>query len=157
MRKIKIFVILCLLYGVCACQKEEKIDYSFLEGFYQGNSWLNNVANYCRGNNLKLNVSNGNEVFMYAECTSQGILSKFEGYYIGPSRVDSATFKSNGIIYKAKVTYSIVDGKTNKEVGYFRKDESQPPSGSWWWFQATLLVSTQKDSLFNYAGLFIIP
>ncbi len=149
--KKKIIIFIGLIF-ILSC-KEESPDYSFLDGEYEGNSQLSILGKYCYGTFLKMNIVDNNTAYFYTYCDVGAYYSKkigytpvkFEGYHVGKSRVDSIMNRG----FKNKVDLSLIDNKTDKEVGYFFRDRFAPSLIS---FISPLLVSTQKDSLFDYAG-----
>ena len=139
---------LSIFFILLACQKEEETpDFSFLSGVYQGGS--QNIAKYCTGYGLRMVVYDKNTVLVFAQCGG----GRFEGYHIEQGRSDSIKIGNNGYYYYVKINYSLVDDKTGKEVGYFQRDSDiTPPNVSIWFFRSPLLVSTTKDSLYDYVG-----
>ena len=142
----KLILSLSIFFILLACQKEEETpDFSFLSGVYQG---LYNIK-YCQGYGLRMVVYDKNTVLIF---TPQCVGGRFEGYHIEQGRSDSIKIENNGYYYKIKIDYSLVDDKTGKEVGYFDLYPSINSTQGLWSFTSPLLVSTTKDSLFDYAG-----
>ena len=84
------------------------------------------------------------EVFSVSEAS----FNEFKNLKIGKSRVETINLKRWGSSGEDSVSFSLIDLKTNKEVGYFYKHPTRP-----YFFYADSLLSTKGAYLRGYRGV----
>jgi hypothetical protein len=158
MKKLILFsIILFFVNGAC---KEEKVEspYKDIFGAYDGGSRVSDstlfISYFCEGKNLMIKDLGDDNVLVTTFCkseiftVSEASFNEFKNLKIGKSKVKTIDTNRWGSGSEAPVSFSLIDVKTNKEVGYFYKNSTRP-----YFFYADSLLSTKGAYLRIYFGV----
>jgi hypothetical protein len=158
MKNLVLFsIILFIVNGAC---KEEKVEspYKDIFGAYDGESSVSDstlfISYFCEGKNLMIKDLGDDNVLVTTFCKSdistvrEASFNEFKNLKIGRSKVGIFDAKRWNGSSKQVVSFSLIDIKTNKEVGYFYKPQTRP-----YFFYADSLLSTKGAYLRIYFGV----
>lgn len=156
--KKSILYLAILFFTNESCKSEEEIPYKDVFGAYGGGSRVSDstklISYFCEGSDLIIKDLGNDNVLVTTFCRTTGFpgsetsFNEFKNLKIGKSRVETFNAKRWGSIAKEPVSFSLIDMKTNKEIGYFYKNTTRP-----YFFYADSLLSTKGAYLRLYFGV----
>lgn len=158
MEKLILFSII-LFFVNGACTKEVENPYRDVFGAYDGGSRVLDSTKYisyfCEGSDLMIKDLGNDNVLITTFCRTAAFsvsvkesFNEFKNLKVGKSRVETIDLKRWGSSGEDSVSFSLIDTKTNKEVGYFYKNPTRP-----YFFYADSLLSTKGVYLRGYRGV----
>ena len=157
MKKLILYLAI-LFFTNESCKSEEESPYKDVYGAYDGGSRVSDstklISYFCEGKNLMIKDLGDDNVLITTFCrsevfsVSEASFNEFKNLKIGKSRVETINLKRWGSSGEDSVSFSLIDLKTNKEVGYFYKHPTRP-----YFFYADSLLSTKGAYLRGYRGV----
>lgn len=156
--KKSILYLAILFFTNESCKSEEESPYKDVFGAYDGGSRVSDstklISYFCEGKNLMIKDLGDDNVLITTFCRSEvfsvskASFNEFKNLKIRKSKIDTFNAKRWNGSSKEPVSFSLIDIKTNKEVGYFYKYTTRP-----YFFYADSLLSTKGAYLRLYFGV----